>query len=250
MAAAIRPVRLDYSMTCSLSFGLLFSGLLFSAAAQAQVTLSLGPRVGLNAATTREASTPDGVRLRYYPGGEAGVMGTLACGRWAVQPALLYAQKGYAYRSRIDYRSGNGPFGTADLDGTVRFNYLALPVSLAYRAHDSGQGVQVFAGPYLALLLGGRYAYTIAYPTDPQTYQGPIASGEGAPSSFRYRRYDAGLQAGLGYRHQALLFQVAYSLGLTSTTVDAGGTAGRADAYNRAFQASVGYLFTPRVKAE
>ncbi|MBF9239881.1 PorT family protein [Hymenobacter sp. BT683] len=220
---------------------LLLSGLLFAAPQlHAQPSFSLGPRVGLNAATSHAASGPDDGSVRYRPGGEAGLTGSLRFGRFAVQPALLYSQKGYAYHARIDYRDGTG-FGTADYDDRVRLDYLTLPVSLAYGRRADGQGVQVFAGPYLALLLGGRYATTIAVPSNPQTARGNISVAKEPGTGRVFQRYDAGLQAGLGYRRQALLFQAGYSLGLRAAT--SFGDHPPRYAYNRTFQASLSYLF-------
>jgi hypothetical protein len=236
-------------MTSKLTASLLTTGsLLLATVVQAQTSFSIGPKVGLNAATTYYTPAVKGLSLRYRLGIEAGVAGSLSFGHFALQPALLYSQKGYKQHARVDYTTGPGrPYGTADFDGVERLNYVTLPISLAYCQRQNGQGFQVFVGPYLALLLGGNFTNTIQYPLGPDTFSGNIMpDGEDARGAVA-RRYDAGLQAGLGYRYQALLFQVDYSMGLHTRTVEAD-MGGRASnyAYNRAFQASLSYLFGPK----
>lgn len=63
--------------------------------------------------------------------------------------------------------------------------------------------------------------------------------------------FNAGLQVGLGYRYQeALLFQVDYSMGLRTTTAEATNSGGLEPyyTYNRAFRASLSYLFNLTAK--
>ena len=60
------------------------------------------------------------------------------------------------------------------------------------------------------------------------------------------RRFDAGLQAGVGFRYDGLVLQAQYSLGLTTTRpnfTNQGAATNNIEAYNRGFQVSVGYLF-------
>jgi hypothetical protein len=222
---------------------------LLSTAAQAQASFSIGPRLGLNVSTYHFSSATPADRQRYQTGFEAGVLASVGFGHLALQPALLYTQKGNTQYTTVDVRTGtNIPVGIGEFKNTYRLNYLTLPVNIAYTQHPDGQGFQVFAGPYLGLLLSGRYENTIDVAGTPTTDSGkitPIAND--APDLDAYaRRLDAGLQAGLGYRYQGLLLQFDYSLGLRDIGARYyynGVAISNPAYYNRAFLASLAYLF-------
>jgi hypothetical protein len=139
-------------------------------------------------------------------------------------------------------------------DETVRLNYLTLPLNLAYTLGQAGQGLQVFAGPYLGLLVGGNYQQQVhgsSYlggPARESENSGKVkAATVVSDANNRYsQRLDAGLQAGVGYRLKNLQLQVGYSLGLRNLAVPYQGYNGalyEAPAnYNRAFQLSISYL--------
>ena len=230
----------------------LTSSLLFLAtAAHAQAAFSIGPRVGLNLTTYRFSEKSILGTPGYRPGMEAGVASSWGLGHFALQTAALYSQKGCTQHYTVDIRTGsNIPAGTGDAENSSRLHYLTIPLSIAYTQGSDGQGAQVFAGPYLGVLLGGRYETTITPNRGtPTSNSGPITpvSNEAPDISGAYaRRLDAGLQAGLGYRHRALLFQVAYSLGLRNVAASYfynGIPVSSPAYYNRAFQGSLTYLF-------
>jgi hypothetical protein len=73
----------------------------------------------------------------------------------------------------------------------------------------------------------------------------PVANDAPDFGSFA-RRFDAGLQGGVGYRYQALLLELGYSLGLRDVAARYtynGIPVSSSPYYNRAFQASLSYLF-------
>lgn len=225
---------------------LLVGGLLRVATAHAQATFSFGPRLGLNASTAHftyiETSTHAGV--------EAGLTGTLQVGHFAVQPSLLFSQKGY------QVRGGLVSFDTpVTYEETVRLNYLTLPLNLAYTLGKAGQGLQVFAGPYLGLLVGGNYQRQVRQaggylggPASETELRGKVkAASVFSDIDNRYsQRLDAGLQAGIGYRLKGWQVQAGYSLGLRNLAASYQGYNGtlyrEAANYNRAFQVSLSYL--------
>jgi hypothetical protein len=180
-------------------------------------------------------------------------MADIGFGHLAIQPAVQFAQKGY---DQVVTSSFN-PLITSN---QVRLNYLAVPVNLAYTQHRDGQGAQVFAGPYVGVLLGGHYTSVTRYPPyillPDITREGKVVAAESyTPSStdsnVYSRRVDAGLQFGLGYRYQGLLLQAAYGLGLTNQAsvaeqLPGGGPAVYPTYRNRAFQLSLAYLFRPK----
>jgi hypothetical protein len=188
------------------------SFLLLATTAHAQTTFQVGPRVGLNLTSSRftglYSPTPSAIRSGF----EAGLVGNLAVGHWALQPAVLFTQKGY---------TTHGSAITIDwpitYDEDVRYQYLTAPVNVAYTQHKNGQGVQVFAGGYVGVLVGGNYSgeyhhftsYQPDSPSQDEAYSGKIVGGGNAAdySERHVQRVDYGLQAGLGYRYGGLLFQ-------------------------------------------
>lgn len=215
---------------------------LLATAAQAQPAFSIGPRVGLNVSGVSNSS-PDNTTIHYRPGFAAGLQSSVQFGHLAVQPSLQFSQKG------LDEHYGRGLYSRYT---TYRLNYLTLPINVAYSLRSGGQGLQVFAGPYVGMLLGGNYQLTSddrgpfggtsSYAGDIEagdTYTIP-APGSTAPQPRLCRRFDAGLQAGLGYRYGKLLAQAEFAFGLTDLYPMLSST------YNRTAQASLSYLFTPK----
>lgn len=232
---------------------LLASSFLLAATAHAQATFSFGPRVGLNVATVHFPEA-DGPTYTNRTGFEAGLLGNVQFGHLALQPSLLFSQKGYQAAGSLP--SFDTPI---TYDEQVRFNYLTVPLNLACTLGKAGQGVQVFAGPYVSLLLGGNYAqqahvtpYLGGAPYDVETSGKVKPANQVADFDNRYgRRFDTGLQAGVGYRWGGLLLQASYSVGLRNLRVRAYSaqnnyTYDGPAYYNRAFQASVSYLVSPK----
>lgn len=236
---------------------LLASGLLSMATAHAQTTFSIGPRLGGNVSTVRFADDNDKITARA--GFEAGVLGSLQFGHLAVQPAVVFAQRGYT-RTLSFYDAGFGGLTQT----SVRLNYLTLPLQVAYVQHTNGQGFQLAAGPYASLLVGGNSLGDYRFPFAPtQQVRSKVVAAEVhtvdiSPSSLREpdytvysRRFDLGAQVGLGYRLGGALLQLSYSLGLRNVatterytlggglpTYDFSGSAYR----NRSFQVALSYL--------
>jgi hypothetical protein len=271
-------------MTSKLTASLLLltGSLLLATTTQAQVTFGIGPRIGLNLSKGlfSEAYAPSfpthDVPTRYRSGVEAGLVASVGFGHFALQPALLYSQKGFAIQDTHQEKTPDS-FSTVFLvelnhDDTYRFNYLTLPLNLTFAQHADGQGFQLFAGPYLGLLLSGQWqTHTKRAETiDPSFHRIEEAWGKGefVPKSAAYlrlaedppapgkqysRRLDAGVQFGLGYRLGGALLQLGYSLGLQNQAVGREvayyGTPGSTtkvvgpEYYNRAFQVSLAYLF-------
>jgi hypothetical protein len=211
--------------------------------AQAQTSFRIGPQVGASLATGHTAGVGNPA---YHLGCVAGVQASLSWPRFALEPAVLFCQKGNTLSQDVAYR--DPVTGLPNQHGTftsqLRLNYLTLPLHLTFAPAGPASGPQFFAGPYLGLLLGGTHSQ--AGP-DQVTTTSPVYVGS-PPTVFNgyyAQRYDAGVQAGLGYRFQHLVLQAEYSLGLREV---APGSAFAASAvkppatYNRAFQASVSYL--------
>jgi hypothetical protein len=196
--------------------------LLGAATASAQTTFLIGVRGGANRALT----TLDGARINsgfYSATGDkspiyawqAGVALEIAFGKFALQPAILFSQKGEKFSTFETY--GDPGFGVNTIERTSvnRYNWMELPLNFVYTLHGD-HGLQVFAGPYVALAVGGRQRGT----THP--YYGPAV--DGIPFDFdnqvsygpdtNNRRIDAGVNFGVGYRQGPVQVQLGYGLGL------------------------------------
>ncbi|MGI4863066.1 MAG: porin family protein [Janthinobacterium lividum] len=241
---------------------LVAGGLLLAGTAQAQATFRVGPRVGFNATTVHFSDADEnGISSSFRPGFEAGLLGNLQVGHFAFQPSVLFSQKGYRSAGPA---FGLAVYGPARYEETVRLNCLTVPLNLAFTLRRDGQGLQAFAGPYVGMLLGGKYArrtyYTGSpfYPTPigglPEAeYTLPVKAGSPFSDNDNWysQRFDAGLQAGLGYRFGGLLVQANYSLGLRNlasayqSSYD--GKVYEDEAYyNRSWQVSLSYLVGPK----
>lgn len=199
--------------TTAYSTGLFLLG---AFAAQAQTAFSIGPLAGLTVAGANESASPD-ITITYRTGFEAGVQSVLQLGHVAVQPSLRFTQKG------LHYHYGSGLYNS---DTDYRLNYLTLPLNVAYSLRPDGQGLHVFAGPYLGLFLAGNYQERVVDRSGGgggiSTSTGDIKPGdvyEVPPVGTTYyplrcHRFDGGVQTGLGYRYGKLLVQASFGFGL------------------------------------
>lgn len=221
---------------------LLVTGLILlgACAAQAQTTFSIGPVAGVTVAGANSSASPD-ITITYRTGFEAGVQSVLQVGRVAVQPSLRFTQKGLHYHYGL---------GLYNKDTDYRLNYLTLPLNLAYSLRPDGQGWQVFAGPYIGLLLGGTYQQRVVDRSGGGggifTTEGDIKPGDAymvpPPGTTYYplrcHGVDGGVQTGLGYRYGKLLVQAGFSFGLRDLGPEL------ASFHNRTAQASLSYLLS------
>lgn len=230
--------------------------------ATAQTTFRLGVRGGANrAATTLD---PAGNSSGTYPfsyssdksaiyAWQAGVVLEASLGQWAVQPALLFSQKG-EYFTTTNFMSGFAGYGTEEVRSTNRYNWVELPLNVVYTLRGD-HGWQVFAGPYVAVAVGGqrRGEITSAF-YGPPTYQVPSSSSSSDfDNAITYgqgtnnRRFDTGVNFGIGYRQGPMQVQLGYGLGLVNLHKSLGQDSYHnfaADAaYNRVAQLTGTYFF-------
>ncbi|MDQ2795014.1 MAG: PorT family protein [Bacteroidota bacterium] len=237
-------------------YPLLLTLLLGAATASAQHTYRLGVRGGLNRAlSTVEPSNTSPSSAYYYSASksalyawQAGAVLEVAFRHVALQPALVFSQKGEQFDAAT---SINGFAGVSSTETSTlsRYNWLELPVNVVYTLH----GFQVFAGPYVALGLGGRQHGTLwqsspAARFRPYDFDGKIRYG----ADTENRRVDAGVNFGLGYRKGPLQMQLGYGLGLRNLHQPMKGLISEnpyyhdfnADrAYNRVAQLTATYFF-------
>ena len=197
------------------------------APAPAQTTFRLGLRGGANRAlTTPEAANASGFGFTSSAdkspiyAWQAGVVLEVNHGKFAFQPAIAFSQKG----EKINTTETYGDFGvyTTKKTSSNRYNWLELPLNVVYTMHGD-HGLQLFAGPYVALAVGGRQRGTTFQANPfakfaPQEFDDKAAFG----SSTNNRRLDAGINFGVGYRQGPLQVQLGYGLGLRNLHQDNG----------------------------
>ncbi|MDU0370742.1 outer membrane beta-barrel protein [Hymenobacter endophyticus] len=160
-------------------------------------------------------------------GGNIGIAAEADFGWLALQPAVLFMQKGYCFQvSRTETIRGMS-FRNSRLD-KQRVNYLEVPVNAVITI----KGIQLLAGPYVSVGVGGRYWDETSYPMgseysrDYQQYHyagsGKVRFGDNpqgnASEAYVERRLDAGYNLGLGYRHNSWQVQPTYSRSIRSTS--------------------------------
>jgi hypothetical protein len=223
----------------------------------AQTHLSIGPTIGVNIASAdyRDANSIYEYDNSYVSRFEAGIIASIRHHHFTLQPALLYSQKGFVLNGNYRSVSSTGQVGVGSVFNVYSLNYLTLPVNLVYAQKANGQGFQLFGGGYVGRLLGGRVLY--------DNYQGveggnrnhfegevPVRAGNEFQNDGAYysQRYDAGLQAGIGFMYAGLQVQVAYSLGLRSLQAHQPLyiRAEEPNYYNKTVHASIAYLLIGR----
>lgn len=227
-----------------LSFLLLLGGLAAATTAHAQMRISVGPRLGGNLATATgsvvDQSAIAGSDYTYSKslllGVQVGIAASIGSGHWAVQPALLFTQKGLRQNYVATYNF-NGITLQENDQITSRVHYLELPINVVYSLGADGDGFQLFAGPYVAVGVGGQASYALqltsnspSFPGDSyndsqpyafgSTFKEPDPNSTGPAIDARIRRFDAGVNAGVGYRRGPLQVQVGYGLGLVNVQPD------------------------------
>ncbi|QHJ09096.1 outer membrane beta-barrel protein [Hymenobacter busanensis] len=215
------------------------------AAQPTQAQFSLGPRVGLNAATFRVSPDPIGENPRRLPGYQVGAAAQWRLGAVAIQPAVLYTQQGARHHAQQHVLLKSGELAPYRTRNTTRLNYLELPLHVAY-APAWARHAQVFAGPYFGMGVGG---YLEAEPEVSEVQGIPVSPSREKAQFPRLlgsredaRLFDWGLQAGVGYQRGPVLVQLQQSGGTRDVWPDYyQGRNGRR--YHRVTSFTLTYLF-------
>lgn len=222
---------------------------------QAQSAFSIGPRLGINMATV-SASGDNAAEAnpKNLFGPQVGLTADVNFdGNFSFQPSLLFSQKGFK-TEESGTETFNGITMTYSGKSTTHINYLELPLNVVFTTGGT-EGFQVFAGPYLALGVGGKseYSYTVKdnqglfNTSDSGSYPVKFTNQEPSNSNgdyFSVRQFDAGLNGGLGYRQGPFQVQVAYGLGLSNLVPrNSDGSESGDKARNRVLQLSANYFF-------
>lgn len=199
-------------------------GLSYAAAAQ---TVSIGPRAGLNSATTRysgEGEDSANDELKSTAGLQAGVvLNVPISNRFSFQPEVLYSQKGYKFSEGGD-------------ELVVKMNYIEVPALLKFHVMPEGTGLFLTAGPTFGYWGGGKVKYNIDGVEDEEDYEFEDEANRG----------EVGISIGTGIAFPvssgAVNLDVRYGIGLTSLAE----TEDDSTMKNRVLGFSVAYLFNTK----
>ena len=196
--------------------------------------VTFGVRAGVNFAGMLE-SVPSGHVLNKFFSGPVtgfhvgGVVDRRLCGIFHLQTGLTFSAKGASYTKEWSYRpdSDKEPIIFTSRD-TARPMYLEVPVLASFHFNlPRGFGVQVGAGPYFAVGVGGRYKSTQRYTTENndiiETSSKSVSSpvfGSHAAKSFHLQRWDIGAVAEAGATWRHLYLGIGYSVGFLNLLKD------------------------------
>ena len=196
---------------------------------------------------------------------QVGATANTSFGNLAFQPSLIFTQKGAELKSAGRAVSNGYPF-TYTITASPKLNYFELPLNFVYTAGND-HSFQLFAGPYVAMAVGGSYntAFTSTNPdlsmfngnypgtlkVEYGTRQNDNAAAQNNPNTtsapplvLTFRRLDAGLNGGVGYRVGAFQAQLGYGLGLVNFVPnDNNGQDTGSKGYNRSFQLAANCFF-------
>ncbi|TYZ09552.1 PorT family protein [Hymenobacter lutimineralis] len=229
--------------------GLFVTGICLAAASSASAQVTIGARVGLNAATIgvnlEDEDDEEDFNPKMILGPQVGVTVNAQFGSFAIQPSLLFAQKGY----RIQEDEEDGGI-KVEYKSTTRLSYLELPVNFVYTLGEE-DGFQLFAGPYVGFGISGKDKSEISLQyngqknSDSQETDIVFANEYGDDEDKDYLRgLDYGLNAGLGYKAGPIQAQLGYGLGLGNLITNSkSGEKPDDKIHNRVLHLSVAYFF-------
>lgn len=181
---------------------------------------------------------------------------------FSFQPGLLFTTKGYNLDLDELFEDFEGDIPRSvnadgiEIDGYARtsLNYIEIPLNIAFKAND----FQIFAGPYLALGIGGKdkmdfsvsamgYSEDFKEEIKLKPAFGEVKDEDLGDDESAFSALDYGLNFGLGYNVGPILIQAGYSLGLGNITPKYEGMSDtdRSDYkdLNRVITLSVSYFF-------
>jgi hypothetical protein len=179
---------------------------LFAISANAQ--FKLGIKGGLNVANMK-VTGEDSKSLMGFHGG---LIADLSLGPIAVQPGVLFSQKG-AKSSVSDDKS--------------TLNYIDIPINVMYKIGLPGVKVLLLAGPTISYALNGK-----------NTIGGTSSDIEFGSGEGQLKKTDMGLNIGAGIQVLKLQGTINYTFGLTNLSNTEGETI-----KNNVFSVSVAFLF-------
>jgi len=183
-----------------------------------QAQIKFGPKVGINLSTMTLSSSGISLDPTTLIGFHAGVVSEIPLiAGLSLQPGILYSSKGSKYSFMSE-------------EGTISPGYVEVPVNVAYGIGSDALKFSIFAGPYVAYGLTGKYksggeSEDIVFGTGEDDDMNPL---------------DYGVNFGVGVNLKALVISAQYGLGLANLSPD---TSGDTEIKNTVIGISLAYLF-------
>jgi len=210
--------------------------LLFLGANQSIGQIRFGALGGLNIANMKLNDLPSEAKqssnISFQLGGiiEYGISES-----FGIQSGLFISGKG----TKIEYKQEEGGISSTS-KSSISPMYLEIPVNALYKIDLGASKLQLFAGPYLGLGIGGNIKSETSIkglPTGDENESNTTNIKYGSSPDSDLKRLDLGLNFGIGFEVKNILIRGQYGLGLS--TLDPRGS----DIKNRVIGISVGYLF-------
>jgi len=167
-------------------------------------------KVGVTAGLNVSNLVQSGADNNYKAGFQAGVVADFGISEnFSVIPELLFSQRGGKSKTNLDL-AGN----RVSMSESARINYLQLPVNAAYKFNvGNGSKLFVFAGPYFGYGLSGEMKNEIKSGGAIMNTTGDIKFGS---EEGEVKRFDLGINAGVGYQFNKVFFKLQYNPGLVN----------------------------------
>ena len=202
----------------------LLGGILFGANAQ----IEIGPKIGLNIGSAaysegdvdgqkyEAAWEGDGNSKKTFLGLQLGLsINAPISEAISIRPEVLFSQKGIKVEQKNDDYTAVY---------TNKVNYLEVPVNVSYGLPIGDNKLELFAGPYVAFAMGGKFSSDVDKDDfkEDNEYNYSV-TGKKIPKDGREKEtayvnsMDAGINLGVGFRVSSILIAAQYSLGLSNT---------------------------------
>lgn len=217
---------------------LLFTATLFSLGAMAQSTPAIGIEAGLSSNSIRgEAASnlnslidfADGMlTTKSRTGFYVGINTRIPLGnKVSVQPAVIYAQKGYTLQG--DFAIKGMEFLGANASAKLQNDYIDVPVLIKV---DVADGLQLFGGPQFSFLASSKLKVNAGL-------LGINLLNKTIDAREQFNPWDMGLVAGAGYEFKnGFNINASYNYGLSK--IDANKNI---NGYNSGFKVGLGLRF-------
>lgn len=184
-----------------------------------QAQIKFGPKFGLNLSTMTLKESGISIDPKTRAGIHLGLIGEIPLqNNFNIQTGFFFSMKGSKYS-----------VGSTDM--TISPNYLEIPVNALYKYELGSAKLLLFAGPYFAYGIGGKYK------ADGESQDIKFGSGE----NNDMKAFDMGLNIGAGIEISDFQITAQYGLGLANL---APVTTNDAKMKNRVFGISVAYLMS------
>jgi hypothetical protein len=198
-----------------------------------QAQVSFGIKAGLNVNNiSQDFKVPaDEYSTKLQAGYHVGILADIQLGEIvSVQPGVMYISKGYNHDLSDKGYEGFWPEGASSFDGydRMRLGYIEVPVNLAFRVIED---LQLYAGPYAAIGVGGKNKWDVTYSIDDFEESdademtmvpkfGEVGLNDLDAGEMAYQGLDYGFNVGAMYYFGPVFVNAAYSHGLGNITTD------------------------------